>query len=508
MKKINFMDTSFRDGFQSCYGARVKTEDFIPILKAAVEAGNNNFEIGGGARFQRLYFYCQEDAFDMMDESREIVGKDINLQTLARGANVVGLESQSRDIINLHAKLFKKHGITTIRNFDALMDIRNLSYSVECITNAGLNHQIVIALMGLPPSLDEKYCHSADFYTDKIKEILEADIPFDSFAFKDASGTTPPSIVYDCVKNARKLLPKETMIQFHTHDTAGMAISSNMAAIEAGADIIDLAMSPVSGGTSQTDILTMWQALRGTEYSLDIDEEKILEVEKLFKEQMKKYYLPPEATEVNPLIPFSPMPGGALTANTQMMRDNGTLDLFGKVIENMREVVAKGGFGTSVTPVSQFYFQQAFINTMQEKWSKISENYGKMILGYFGKTPTDPDPEIMKIASDQLSLEPTKEDVHDLNDENPNLGIEYNKKLLEEKNLETTDENIFISATCGAKGLAFLEGKSELGIRYSKDMEEAKVGTNSSEDKSVSQKSSKATVSIDGNEYEVTIYSK
>ncbi len=508
MKKINFMDTSFRDGFQSCYGARVKTEDFIPILKAAVEAGNNNFEIGGGARFQSLYFYCQEDAFDMMDESREIVGKDINLQTLARGANVVGLESQSRDIINLHAKLFKKHGITTIRNFDALMDIRNLSYSGECITNAGLNHQIVIALMGLPPSLDEKYCHSADFYTDKIKEILEADIPFDSFAFKDASGTTPPSIVYDCVKNARKLLPKETMIQFHTHDTAGMAISSNMAAIEAGADIIDLAMSPVSGGTSQTDILTMWQALRGTEYSLDIDEEKILEVEKLFKEQMKKYYLPPEATEVNPLIPFSPMPGGALTANTQMMRDNGTLDLFGKVIENMREVVAKGGFGTSVTPVSQFYFQQAFINTMQEKWSKISENYGKMILGYFGKTPTDPDPEIMKIASDQLSLEPTKEDVHDLNDENPNLGIEYNKKLLEEKNLETTDENIFISATCGAKGLAFLEGKSELGIRYSKDMEEAKVSTNSSEDKSVSQKSSKATVSIDGNEYEVTIYSK
>ena len=508
MKKINFMDTSFRDGFQSCYGARVKTDDFTPILKAAVEAGNDNFEIGGGARFQSLYMYCQEDAFEMMDKSREIVGKDINLQTLARGTNVVGLESQSRDIIDLHAKLFKKHGITTVRNFDALMDIRNLSYSGECITNAGLNHQIVIALMGLPPSLNEKYFHSADFYTDKIKEILKADIPFDSLAFKDALGTTPPSIVYDSVKNARKLLPKDIMIQFHTHDTAGMAISSNMAAIEAGADMIDLAMSPVSGGTSQADILSMWQALRDTEYTLDIDEEKILEVEKIFIEQMEKYYLPPEATTVNPVIPFSPMPGGALTANTQMMRDNGTLDLFGKVIENMREVVAKGGFGTSVTPVSQFYFQQAFMNTVQEKWSKISENYGKMILGYFGKTPTDPDLEIMKIASDQLSLEPTKEDVHDLNDENPNLGIEYNKKLLEEKNLEITDENIFISATCGAKGLAFLEGKSELGVRYSKDMEKAKVNTNSSKDKSVSKNSSKATVSIDGNVYEVTIYSK
>ena len=159
MKKIKFMNTSFRDGFQSCYGARVKTEDFLPILEAAVEAGNDNFEIGGGARFQSLYFYCQEDAFEMMDQCRNIVGKNINLQTLARGVNVVGLESQSRDIIDLHAKLFKKHGVTTIRNFDALMDIRNLSYSGECITNAGLKHQITIALMGLPPSLNEKYYH-------------------------------------------------------------------------------------------------------------------------------------------------------------------------------------------------------------------------------------------------------------------------------------------------------------------------------------------------------------
>ena len=223
---------------------------------------------------------------------------------------------------------------------------------------------------------------------------------------------------------------------------------------------------------------------------------------------MEKYYLPPEANVVNPIIPFSPMPGGALTANTQMMRDNGTLDLFGNVIENMREVVEKGGFGTSVTPISQFYFQQAFMNTIQEKWSKISENYGKMILGYFGKTPTDPDSEIMKIASDQLSLKPTNEDVHDLNDVNPNLGIKYNKKLLQEKNLEVSDENIFISATCGMQGLAFLEGKSELGVRYAKDMKEAKIDSNLSQNKSLNNNTFKATLSFDGNEYEVTIDSK
>ena len=263
-------------------------------------------------------------------------------------------------------------------------------------------------------------------------------------------------------------------------------------------------MSPVSGGTSQADILSMWQALRGTEYTLDIDEEKILEVEKMFIDQMEKYYLPPEAITVNPVIPFSPMPGGALTSNTQMMRDNGSLKLFGKVIENMREVVEKGGFGTSVTPVSQFYFQQAFTNTVQEKWSKISESYGKMILGYFGNTPTDPDPEIMKIASKQLSLEPTKEDVHDLNDDNPNLGIEYNKNLLKEKGLDQTDENIFISATCGEKGISFLQGNSELGIRYKEDKSE-----NAETSLSANSINSDATkVTVNGKDYEVIIHSE
>jgi len=470
MKKIRFMDVSFRDGFQSCFGARVKTEDFLPALEAAVHAGTDNFEIGGGARFQSLYFYCEEDAFAMMDAARKVVGPDINLQTLSRGANVVGLVSQSRDIIDLHARLFKKHGITTIRNFDALMDVRNLSFSGQCIHNAGLRHQVVIALMGLPPGLNETYCHTPQFYLDKLQEILDAGIPYDSVAFKDASGTTTPAVVFETVKGARKMLPPETEIEFHTHDTAGMGVACNFAAIQGGADIIDLSMAPVSGGTAAVDILTMWQRLRGTEYTLDIDHEKYLEVEALFIDQMYKYYMPPEATAVNPVISFSPMPGGALTANTQMMRDNNTLHLLPAVITNMREVVVKGGFGSSVTPVSQFYVQQAFANTIQGHWKKITDSYGKMVLGYFGRTPAQPDPEIVRLASEQLGLEPTTEDVHDINDRNSELGIAYNRSLLEKAHLPQTDENIFIAATCGAKGIDFLRGESSTGIRYKADI--------------------------------------
>ena len=466
MKKIGYMDASFRDGFQSCFGARVKCDDFLPALEAAVAAGSDNFEIGGGARFQSLYFYCQEDAFEMMDRCREKVGPDINLQTLSRGANVVGLISQSRDVIELHAKMFKKHGVSTIRNFDALNDVRNLAFSGQCIHDAGAKHQVTVTLMALPPGLDETYAHTPKFYVDRLRDILDAEIPFDSVCFKDASGTATPKTVYDTIKDARALLPEGTTIQFHTHDTAGMAVACNMAAIEGGADIIDLTMTPVSGGTCQTDILTMWHRLKGTDYTLDIDYEKIMEAEAVFRDCMSKYFIPPEAKAVNPVITLSPMPGGALTANTQMMRDNNCLELFPKVIEEMREVVERGGFGTSVTPVSQFYFQQAFANVTQGKWKKITEGYGRMVLGYFGHTPSKPDAEIVKLASEQMDLEPTTEDVHDINDRNPNLGIEVAKKKLESAGIEITDENIMIAATCEDKGIAYLKGDKPLGIRY------------------------------------------
>ena len=119
-KFIDVMDTTFRDGFQSVYGARVLARDFFPAVEAAKEAGITHFEFGGGARFQSLYFYLNEDAFAMMDEFRRIVGAQANLQTLSRGVNTVTLDTGSRELIDLHAKMFKKHGTTTIRNFDAL----------------------------------------------------------------------------------------------------------------------------------------------------------------------------------------------------------------------------------------------------------------------------------------------------------------------------------------------------------------------------------------------------
>ncbi|HWV56328.1 MAG TPA: biotin/lipoyl-containing protein, partial [Longimicrobiales bacterium] len=209
----------------------------------------------------------------------------------------------------------------------------------------------------------------------------------------------------------------------------------------------------------------MWHALRGTGFDLDLDIEKVLEAEQVFRECMKDYFTPPEALAVEPLIPWSPMPGGALTANTQMMRDHGILDRYREVINAMSEVVARGGFGTSVTPLSQFYFQQAFNNVMFGPWQRIAEGYGRTVLGYYGRTPVPPDPEIVRIASAQLGLEPTTRSPLEMNDANPAKGIAPARRRLEEAGLPVTDENVFIVATCGDKGLAFLQGKSKVNVR-------------------------------------------
>lgn len=499
-KFIDVMDTTFRDGFQSVFGARVLMDDFLPAVSAAKEAGINHFEFGGGARFQSLYFYLNEDAFLMMDKFRQAAGNDANLQTLSRGVNTVTLDTGSRELVDLHAKLFAKHNTNTIRNFDALNDVKNLKYSGERIVHHGLKHEVVVTMMDLPPNCEG--AHDAAFYEKCLRDILNSDIKFHSVCFKDASGTSSPEKVYQTIKMARRLLGDSVHLRLHTHETAGVSVACYLAALEAGADGIDLAASPVSGGTSQPDILTMLHAVKGKNYDLGgLDVEKILKYEDVLHGCLKDYFMPPEATQVSPLIPFSPMPGGALTANTQMMRDNNILDKFPAVIKAMREVVEKGGYGTSVTSVSQFYFQQAFNNVMFGPWKKIAEGYGKMVLGYFGKTPVTPHQDIVELASKQLGLEPTNESAIDIADNDETKSLSYTKAILEKEGIEQTEENIFIAAACKEKGVAYLKGEGKVMVRKISNMSK-QVLNQAPKTKS---EANKYSVVVNGSKYNVEV---
>ena len=498
-KFIDIMDTTFRDGFQSVFGGRVLMDDFFPAVEAAKEAGITHYEFGGGARFQSLYFYLQEDAFKMMDKFRSIVGPDANLQTLSRGINTVMLDTGSRELVDMHARMFAKHGTTTIRNFDALNDVQNLEYSAACIKKHGLKHEVVVTMMDLPPGCEG--AHDVAFYEKTLRDILSSGLPFDSVCFKDASGTANPIKIYETIKMARKLLGDDVHIRLHTHETAGVSVAAYLAALEAGADGIDLANSPVSGGTSQPDILTMLHATKGSNYDLGgLEIDKILKYQEVLKDQLSDYMMPPEATQVSPLIPFSPMPGGALTANTQMMRDDNTLDKFPEVIKAMQEVVEKGGYGTSVTPVSQFYWQQAYANVMFGPWKQIAPGYGKMVLGYFGKTPVAPDADVVKLASEKLKLEPTTENPLDIADRDVTKSISAWKERLEIEELDVNDENIFIAAACQDKGIAFLKGESPLNIRKISELDE-----NNETEEGNEMADGNYTVVVDGKKFSVQV---
>ena len=475
-KKIRVMFTPFRDGLQSSFGGKVRLNDYLPAMKASAEAGIRHFEFGGGARFQAPLFYLGENPFDTMQAMRDALGPDVDLQILTRSVSGVTLTTQSIEGLNLQAKLMKKHGTTWDRNFDYMNDVENLIKTGQPIIDAGMHHQVCIALMGLPFKSDK--VHTAEFYINIGKRLLDSGMHIDSICLKDASGTTDPKTIYDTVIGLKKLMPKEMPLWLHTHDTASTAVSCYMAGIDAGVDGVDLSVRPMASGTVQPDVRSLAHGLKGTGYTLDIDVSKMDEIESLLNEGLKEYDFNPTTTTADARVLGFPMPGGAIGPNVHMMVKAGILHKYSEVLSEFPIVVEAGGAWTSVTPGSQQYWLQAFNNVMYGRWEKIDPGYGKAVLGYFGKTPLSPEPEVVKKASEQLNLPVFTGDPLEAAPKN----IEPARKALEERNLPITDENIFIvlgSMVPGKKmelneGIRLLTGQAKIDIPLKKKEEPKK----------------------------------
>ncbi len=437
-KKIRVMFTPFRDGLQSSFGGKVRLQDFLPAMEASARAGFRHFEFGGGARYQAPYFYLGENPFDDMRKMREAVGPDADLQILTRSVSGVTLTTQSLGGLELQAKLMKAAGTTWDRNFDYMNDVENLVRTGKPIVDVGMHHQVCIALMGLPFHSDK--VHTAEFYTTIGKRLLDSGLHIDSICLKDASGTTDPKTIYDTALALKKIMPPEMPLWMHTHDTASTAVSCYMAAIAGGADGVDLSVRPFASGTVQPDARSLAHALKGTGYSLDIDVSALPDIEGMLNELMQDYDFNPTTTTADARVLGFPMPGGAIGPNVHMMVKAGILDKYGDVLAEFPVVVEAGGAWTSVTPGSQQYWLQAFNNVLYGRWKKIDPGYGKAVLGYFGKTPLPPDPEVVKAASEQLDLPVFTGDPLEAAPKN----IEPAKKALEERNLPVTEENIFL----------------------------------------------------------------
>ncbi|MBL8259510.1 MAG: biotin attachment protein [Candidatus Competibacteraceae bacterium] len=465
-KKINVMLTAFRDGLQSVFGGNVRVNDVLPAMRAAAGMGVRHFEFGGGARYQAPYFYAGEDPFACMDKMREAAGAGADLQILTRSVSGVTLTTQRIKALEMQARLMKKHGTTIDRNFDFMNDTDNLIKTGKPIVDAGMHHQVCVALMGLPYQSEK--VHTPEFYVRVIQKLLDAGLHFDSVCMKDSSGTTDPRTCYETAKGLKKILPPEVPLAMHTHDTASMAVACYMAGIAGGVDRIDLSVRPLASGTSQPDVRSMWHALKGTGYSLDIDAAKMDELEKLLDEGLKDYAFNPVTTSADARVVNFPMPGGAIGPNVQMMAEARILHRYGDVLAEFPEVVRAGGAWTSVTPGSQQYWLQAFNNVLHGRWKKIDPGYGRSVLGYFGRTPEPPDPQVIEIAAEQLKLEPFAGDPL----EKAPDSIALAEEALRERNLPLSEENIFLVAAAIVpgknmelnEGIRLLTGKAKVNL--------------------------------------------
>lgn len=448
------MFTPFRDGLQSMFGGKTRIQDILPAIEASAATGIRHFEFGGGARYQAPYFYCGEDPFETMQKIRDAVGPEADLQILTRSISGVTLTTQNIETLKLQAKLHKKYGTTWDRNFDFQNDVDLLVKTGQPIIDSGMHHQVCVALMGLP--FESKDAHTAEFYIGVAKKIIDSGMHIDSLCLKDASGTTTPKIVYESAKGIRKILPPEIPLWCHTHDTASTAVACYMAAIEGGADGVDLSVRPLASGTVQPDVRSMAHALKGTGYTLDIDADKMGEIEHLLNEGLKDYIFNPVVTSADARVVGFPMPGGAIGPNVHMMVKAGILDRYSDVLAEFPVVVKAGGAWTSVTPGSQQYWLQAFNNVLYGRWKKIEPGFGKSVLGYFGKTPLPSDPEVVKLAAEQLNLEPLKGDPLSAV---PNI-LPLAKEELAKRNLPTDEKSIFlvVAAMVPGKNIELNEG--------------------------------------------------
>ncbi len=467
-KKIRVMFTPFRDGLQSSFGGKVRLQDFLPAMKIAAEVGIRHMEFGGGARYQAPYLYLGENPFETMATLRETVGPDVNLQILTRSVSGVTLTTQSIEGLTLQAKLMKEYGTTWDRNFDYMNDVENLINTGKPIVESGMHHQVCIALMGLPFKSDK--VHNSEFYINIGKRLLDSDIQIDSICLKDASGTTDPKTIYDTAVGLKKIMPSEMPLWQHTHDTASMGVACYMAGIAGGVDGVDLSVRPMASGTVQPDLRSLDHALKGTGYSLDVDASKMQVVEDALKEGLKDYHFNPTTTTADARVLGFPMPGGAIGPNVHMMVKAGILHKYSDVLAEFPVVVEAGGAWTSVTPGSQQYWLQAFNNVMYGRWEKIDAGYGRAVLGYFGKTPLEPDPKVVEIASKQLELPVFKGDP--LEAAAKNVGPA--QEALKDNNLPVNDVNTFLVLAAmvpGKKieaneGLRLLLGKGKIDIPF------------------------------------------
>lgn len=390
-RKVGITDTILRDAHQSLIATRMKTDEMLPIAEKLDKVGYHSLEMWGGATFDSCIRFLNEDPWERLRKIKQRV-KNTPLQMLLRGQNLLGYHHYADDVVELFVKKSVENGIDIIRIFDALNDIRNLKKAIEVTKETGAHAQGTVVYTISP-------VHNIDYYVDMAKQLVEMGI--DSLCIKDMAGLLAPYDAYELVSRLKKEI--NVPIQVHSHYTSGMASMTYLKAIEAGADVVDTALSPFALGTSQPPTETIVAVLKNTPYDTGLDLEYISSISDHFKQVRSNYKIDSVITMVDTMVLNYQIPGGMLSNLTSQLKQQNALDKLPAVLKEVPKVREDLGYPPLVTPTSQIVGTQAVVNVLTgERYKMIINEVKNYVRGLYGKPPAPIKDEIkQKIIGDE-----------------------------------------------------------------------------------------------------------
>ena len=389
MAKVKITETLIRDANQSLIATRMPMEDILPVLKSMDEVGYHSAEVWGGATFDSCLRFLNEDPWERLRIIRENM-PNTKLQMLFRGQNMLGYRHYADDVVEYFVKKSVDNGIDILRVFDALNDIRNLKTAISATKKVGAHLQACL-------SYTTGEVFTLEYYTNYAKQLENEGA--DSICIKDMAGLLKPYDAYDLVKALKETV--KIPIQVHSHYTSGLASMTLMKAIEAGADVVDTAISPMALGTSHAPTESIVAALQGTEYDTGLDLSKLNVIREHAAELNKKYLekglLDPKVMGVNANTLLYQVPGGMLSNLISQLKQAGKSDLLDDVLNEVPRVRADAGYPPLVTPSSQIVGTQAVYNViLGERYKMVTHEFKGLVRGEYGKTPVQIDEEFRK----------------------------------------------------------------------------------------------------------------
>ena len=443
---VKVVETCLRDGHQSLFATRMNTEEVLLALKELDQVGYHAIEIWGGATFDACLRFLDEDPWERLRKAKKVC-KNTKLQMLFRGQNILGYRHYADDVVEKFVEKSIKNGIDIIRIFDALNDIRNLECAVKATKKYGGECQIALSYTTSP-------VHTVAYYVDLAKKI-EA-MGADSICIKDMAGVLLPKDAYELISALKK--NTKLPIELHSHCTGGLCEMTYLKAIEAGVDIVDCALSPLSGGTSQPCTESLNFALQGTEYDPKLNVDMLNAAASKMQAVRAKYLanglLNPKVLSVNANIIKYQVPGGMLSNLINQLKQQGASDKLDDVLKEVPNVRKDMGYPPLVTPLSQMVGTQAVLNVVTgERYKMVPKEINEYLHGRYGASPAPVDEEIRhKIIGDDKVIAYRPAD--DLKPEFAELKKQY-------KGVAKSDEDVLSIALFGDVALKFINKRNE-----------------------------------------------